>query len=71
MKKLNPLFGLLCWVTWQLSSAQLVINEYSCSNYNDYADQFGDYEDWIELYNPSGAPVSTAGLFLSDNPANP
>lgn len=71
MKKLKPLFGLLCWVTWQLSSAQLVINEYSCSNYNDYADQFGDYEDWIELYNPSGAPVSTAGLFLSDNPANP
>ena len=52
-------------------SAQLVINEYSCSNYNDYADQFGDFEDWIELYNPTGAAVSTAGLFLSDNPSNP
>ena len=52
-------------------SAQLVINEYSCSNYNDYADQFGDFEDWIELYNPTGAAVNTAGLFLSDNPSNP
>jgi len=52
-------------------SAQLVINEYSCSNYNNYTDQFGNFEDWIELYNPTGAPVPTAGLFLSDNPANP
>ena len=26
----------------------------------------GDFEDWIELYNPNNHPISTLGLFLTD-----
>ena len=31
--------------------AQTLINEYSAANYSDYTDNYGDYEDWFELYN--------------------
>lgn len=51
--------------------AQLVINEYSCSNYNSYADAFGGFEDWIEIYNGGAAPVDLAGYYFSDDPTDP
>jgi len=50
--------------------AQVVINEYSCSNRNT-ADAFGNYEDWVELYNPSSQSVNLTGYHLSDDPVNP
>lgn len=49
------------------ATSQVVINEYSCSNISTVTDNFGQYEDWIELYNPSGSPVNLAGYYLSDN----
>jgi gliding motility-associated-like protein len=49
------------------SKAQVVINEYSCSNLNSYADAFGQYEDWVELYNAGGTTVNLAGYWLSDD----
>ncbi len=52
-------------------SAQVVINEYSCSNLNQFADNYNKYEDWIELYNTSATPVSLAGHFLSDDNDEP
>lgn len=50
--------------------AQVVINEYSCSN-RSIPDAFGNFEDWVELYNPSGQAVDLTGFYLSDNPNNP
>lgn len=29
-------------------------------------DNFGDYEDWVELYNTSGSPADLTGYYLSD-----
>ncbi len=55
----------------QKLTAQVVINEYCCSNISVFPDESGNYEDWIELYNTSGSAVNLAGYFLSDNPANP
>ena len=52
-------------------SAQVVINEVNVSNYNAYADNFGEYEDWIELYNTTGATVDISGWYLSDDPSDP
>lgn len=49
------------------TSAQIVINEFSCSNLNQYPDNYGKYEDWIELYNTTASPVSLAGYYLSDD----
>lgn len=54
-----------------LVPAQVVINEVSVSNFDSYADNFGEFEDWIELYNTTGAPVDISGWYLSDDPGDP
>ena len=48
-----------------------VINEVMSSNGNIIADAAGDYEDWIELYNPGDTPIDLTGYYLSDNVQNP
>ncbi len=47
--------------------ASVVINEFLASNGSVLADEDGHFEDWIELYNPSDAPISLEGWGLSDN----
>ncbi len=51
--------------------AQLVINEFSASNKTTTYDQFGNAEDWIELYNPTNTTVNLNGWYLSDDVAEP
>ena len=51
-------------------SAQLKINEYSCSNIAGPTDAYGENEDWFELYNPSAAVVDLSGWYLSDKATN-
>ena len=38
-------------------NAQILINEYSGANYDTYQDNYGEYEDWLELYNPTATQV--------------
>ena len=52
-------------------NAQVVINEYSCANLQQYTDQYGKYEDWIELYNTSDLPVDIGSYYLSDDEDEP
>jgi hypothetical protein len=52
------------------STAQVVINEYSCSN-RAITDAYNNYEDWIELYNGGSSAVNLAGYYLSDKLDNP
>jgi len=47
---------------------ELVVNELLASNHTVNADEFGEYDDWVELYNTGGDTVSLAGLYLSDDP---
>ena len=57
--------------TGTASWAALRINEWMASN-NSYLDPVDDdAEDWLEIYNPTGAPVALANWRLSDNPALP
>ncbi|MFT5263515.1 MAG: hypothetical protein ACI8YQ_002258, partial [Polaribacter sp.] len=51
-------------------SAQVLINEFSAANYDQFTDNFGEYEDWIELYNAGNSSVNIGGYFLSDRPDN-
>lgn len=51
--------------------AQVVVNEYSCANLNQYIDNFEKYEDWIELYNLTDAPVNLSGWSMSDDKDEP
>ncbi|MBU0691298.1 CotH kinase family protein [bacterium] len=49
----------------------LCINEFMALNETTVADEAGQFEDWIELYNPGPHSVQMGGLFLTDNLANP
>ncbi|TVQ09903.1 MAG: T9SS C-terminal target domain-containing protein [Bacteroidetes bacterium] len=53
------------------SSQTLVINEMMASNATTLADEDGDFEDWIEIYNASGSAVNLSGFGLSDDYDNP
>jgi len=48
----------------------LWLNEVQPLNVNGIADNLGEIEPWIELYNPGTSPVSLAGLYLSTNYAD-
>lgn len=54
-----------------LESPQLIINELMASNVDFEADEFGEYDDWIELYNISGTVLPIGKMTLSDDPNNP
>lgn len=49
----------------------LVINEFLALNASGLTDEFGQLDDWLEIYNRSDSTVSLAGHFLTDNLANP
>ena len=51
--------------------AQVVINEVQSSNVNTILDEFGENDDWIELYNTSAVPEDLTGFMLSDNLQQP
>lgn len=57
---------------FQTATAQnLMINEYSASNISNTQDNFNNYSDWVELYNPGSSALSLTGYYLSDNANNP
>ncbi len=45
----------------------IYINEVMAKNSTGITDEYGEYEDWVELYNGGSSPVNLAGLYLSDN----
>ncbi len=71
MKKLSLLVFLLAVVSTKNSFSQIVINEYSCSNIGDIQDNNSSFENWIELYNTTGATINLSGYYLSDKSSNP
>ena len=52
-------------------SDAVVVNEVLASNEATLADAAGEFDDWIELHNPTTAAVAIGGLTLSDDPARP
>jgi hypothetical protein len=66
MKKILSILMLLSMSFY--AKSQLIINEYSCSNTNTIADGFGQFEDWVELYNNTSSPINITGYYLSDDP---
>lgn len=49
----------------------LFINEFMASNSSIVADEYGDYDDWIEIYNKGDSTVSLGGMYLTDNLGTP
>ena len=46
----------------------VVINEFLARNNSVIADEFGEFDDWIELHNSGTNQAALAGMFLSDDP---
>ena len=70
MNKLIYTLLLVCCALFS-ASGQIVINEYSAANYNTSNDNYGEFEDWVELYNPTAAAIDINGWAITDKPANP
>jgi hypothetical protein len=49
----------------------VVINEVMADNTLTFIDNFAQFEDWVEIYNPLGHAVNLGGYFMSDNSNNP
>lgn len=56
--------------TEALSNTGVVINEIMASNTTTVTDNFGQYDDWIELHNNGNTAVELGGYHLTDNPLN-
>ncbi len=50
---------------------QVAMNEFMASNDATIADEEGEYDDWLELFNHGAEAVGLAGLFLSDDFTEP
>jgi len=58
-------------LTVTLQAQSITINEMLSSNTSVNADEDGNYEDWLEIYNYGATPVNLNGLGLTDDVAIP
>jgi len=49
----------------------LYLNEFLARNDSIIADESGDYDDWVELYNSTDTVISLAGYYLTDDLDDP
>lgn len=49
---------------------KLVINEFLASNDKTNVDEYGDFDDWIELYNGTYESINVGGMYISDDLLN-
>jgi hypothetical protein len=54
-----------------INSASLVINELMAENTSTITDPAGEFEDWIEIYNPTQNEILLTGKYLTDKKDNP
>jgi hypothetical protein len=66
----GAVFAILMRVGLSSATAQVRINEFMANNDAVLQDEDLEYEDWIELHNPSSNAVLLAGWHLTDNTNN-
>ena len=56
----------------QIEYTTLVINEFMAKNNSDSGirDEWGNYDDWIEIHNYGNEAINIAGMHLTDNPVD-
>ncbi len=52
-------------------AAHVVISEFVADNASGLTDEDGTFSDWIELFNPTAAPINLLGHFLTDDESDP
>jgi len=68
---LRPWFlWLAILVSFEVRAQDLLITEFMTESDHGILDEDGEYQDWIELYNPGSAAVALTGWHLTDDPAD-
>ncbi|NQV30737.1 MAG: lamin tail domain-containing protein [Candidatus Marinimicrobia bacterium] len=49
-----------------VEAGYLVINEFLASNDTTNTDEYGEFDDWVELFNGKSTPVDIGGMYISD-----
>jgi hypothetical protein len=49
----------------------IYINEFLAGNSSVNVDEYGEFDDWLEIYNSNEFPVNTGGLYLTDDFQDP
>ena len=60
-----------CKKTYETVHSDVVINELMPVNSTTIADNYGEYDDWIEIFNLSTSTIDLSGYYLSDNHKKP
>lgn len=66
-----PSVDSLHWNIGQRSRIRLRINELMAKNTSTRADEYKEFDDWLELYNADSITLSIGNYYLSNNVADP
>ncbi len=50
---------------------ELVLNEFMADNESTVQDEWGEYDDWVEVFNAGSLPVDMGGMTLTDDLMDP
>jgi len=67
----EPAAGFYTATIPQESELKLFINEFMAGNSLSVKDNFGEYEDWIEIYNAGSSPIWLGDKYLTDTISEP
>ena len=65
------LFLIFLFYTTILTSQSIFINEFMASNETTIADENGEFDDWVEIYNAGTTPFDVGGKFVTDDLSEP
>ena len=65
-KAMGLFLTFLCYTT-TLTSQSIFINEFMASNDATIADENGEFDDWVEIYNAGTAAFDIGGKFVTDD----
>ncbi len=70
LKKIIPILMLFLLPFVKVNAQNIFINEFQASN-SLILDEYGESDDWVELYNAESMPVDIGGMYISDDLGDP
>jgi len=64
------LFIVIAFVAVESFAGEITINEFMADNLSTITDEYGEVEDWVELFNPGTQAVNIGGMFVTDSLKN-
>jgi len=66
IQKLTPITFIFFFLISILKGQNIYINEFQASN-TFIEDEYGEADDWVELYNAGNAPINIGGMYVTDD----